>query len=133
MGREVALACSTRWFIAMLSNISPIRFERKPWFAVQVNQRHEEKVPSLLECKNCRHFLPTCRVRRRWSERIKVLDGPLFPGYWFRQSRASVVSEFRGTPGIIRIVRFRGRLCALPGVLPDFEIEDLLRVSGKQA
>lgn len=120
----MALACLIPWFRSMVSNISLLQVEKERWFAVQVTPRHEKKVALLLEYKSYRHFLPTSQVRRRWSDRIKILDEPLFPGYVFCQSRAPLLSGLRGTPGIIRIVNFGGKPCPVP----DCDIEDLLRV-----
>jgi len=36
-----------------------------------------------LRGKGYEEFLPLYRSRRRWSDRIKELDVPLFPGYLF--------------------------------------------------
>jgi transcription antitermination factor NusG len=108
----------------ILSNIPALSCEKELWFAVQVTPRHEKKVASLLEYKNYRQFLPTAPVRRRWSDRVKVLDEPLFPCYVFCRSRSSRLGGLRGTPGIIRVVSFGGKPCPLA----DYEIENLLRV-----
>jgi len=75
-----------------------------PWFAIRVRSRYENIVASLLGGKGFESFLPTYRCRRQWSDRIKELELPLFPGYLFcrfdLQDRLSVVK----TPGLISIV-----------------------------
>ncbi len=75
------------------------------WYAVQVRHHHEARVATALDHKGYDPFLPSYRVRRRWSDRTVEIDSPLFPGYVFcrfdaSQRRLPVVT----TPGVIRIV-----------------------------
>jgi transcription antitermination factor NusG len=78
--------------------------ERSPWFAVQVKTTHEKRVTSALEYQNRECFLPLYRARRQWSDRIKEVDLPLFPGYIFcrfpQPARASILK----IPSVTRIV-----------------------------
>jgi transcription antitermination factor NusG len=100
-----------------------------PWFAIQVMPRHEKSVDRILEHKGCDHFLPTYRVSRKWSDRIKTVVEPLFPGYVFCRSQSNLMAIIRGLPGIICIVAFGG----IPHPIPDKEIEALQQiVRGKQ-
>jgi transcription antitermination factor NusG len=98
--------------------------DRGPWFALQVVPRHEKSVDKMLELRGYNHFLPTYRVRRRWSDRVRVVEEPLFPGYVFCSSQSNLMEIVRGSFGIIRIVAFGGR----PHPVPDKEIEALLRI-----
>lgn len=95
-----------------------------PWFALQVVPRHEKSVDNILEYRGYNHFLPTYRVRRRWSDRVRLVEQPLFPGYVFCRSQSNLMEVIRGSPGIIRIVAFGGR----PHPVPDKEIEALQQI-----
>lgn len=53
------------------------------WYAIQTIPKHERKVVSELQRKDLRTFLPLFPVKRQWSDRVRVLDLPLFPGYVF--------------------------------------------------
>lgn len=100
-----------------------------PWFALQVVPRHEKSVDDMLEYRGYNHFLPTYRIRRRWSDRVRLVEQPLFPGYVFCRSKSNLMEVIRGSPGIIRIVAFGGR----PHPVPDKEIEALQHiVQGKR-
>jgi transcription antitermination factor NusG len=92
-----------------------------PWFAVQTKPRHEKMVAQQLEYKGYQPFLPTYLVRHKWSDRIKVIEQPLFDGYCFcridRDSTARVIT----TPGTIRIVGLPGA----PTPIDEAEIETL--------
>jgi transcription antitermination factor NusG len=57
--------------------------EDYPWYALFVRVNHEIKVSSALRNKGCEEFLPLYRARHRWSDRIKEIQSPLFPGYVF--------------------------------------------------
>jgi transcription antitermination factor NusG len=66
-------------------------------------------------------FLPLYRSIRRWKDRRKQLELPLFPGYVFvripLRSRLGVLT----IPGVTQLVTFGG----VPAALPDQEIEAL--------
>jgi len=58
--------------------------EKAPlWYAVRVRSNFERNVSTVLDHKGVEQFLPTYRSRRVWTDRIKTLDLPLFPGYVF--------------------------------------------------
>ena len=99
------------------------------WFALQVVPRHEKSVDNILEYRGYTHFLPTYHVRRRWSDRIRLVEQPLFPGYVFCRSQSNLMEVIRDSPGIIRIVAFGTK----PHPVPDKEIEALQQiVQGKR-
>jgi transcription antitermination factor NusG len=98
--------------------------EKDSWFAVQVTPRHEKTVDAILQQQNYGHFLPMCRTRRKWSDRVKVIEQPLFPGYVFVRTQSCSVGKIHHMPGFIRIVSFGGRPCSVP----DIQIEALQRI-----
>jgi transcription antitermination factor NusG len=81
------------------------------WYAVQTMPRHERKVAVELQRKGLGTFLPLVPSERQWSDRVRVLDMPLFPGYVFVQMspvpdlriavlRSSGVTSFVGVRGV---------------------------------
>lgn len=75
-----------------------------PWFALQVRTRFEKNVASFLDGKGYEWFLPTYISRRRWSDRTKELELPLFPGYLFCRFNPQERLPILKTPGMISIV-----------------------------
>jgi len=75
-----------------------------PWFALRVRSSYEKTVAALLNGKGYQWLLPLYKCRRRWSDRIKEVELPLFPGYLFcrfdMQKRLPILT----TPGILLIV-----------------------------
>jgi len=94
------------------------------WFAVYTRSRHEKKAASLLAEKNIEVFLPLRKVLRRWKDRRKEVQLPLFSGYIFvrigLQQRVSVLR----TPGVVAILGDGGN----PVEIPEQQIETIRRV-----
>jgi len=76
------------------------------WYALQVRTRYERVVAEYLSGLGYEWFLPLCRDRKRWSDRVKQVELPLFPGYLFCrfdvQSRLPILK----TPGVVQIVGY---------------------------
>jgi transcription antitermination factor NusG len=49
-------------------------------------------------------FLPTCRETRRWTDRVKTSEFPLFPGYLFCRLDPHRRTDVLSAPGVIGIV-----------------------------
>jgi len=75
-----------------------------PWFALQTRSRYESFVATMLRGKGYELFLPVYTCRRRWSDRMKDVEQPLFPGYLF--CRFSPMDRFPiiVTPGVLQVV-----------------------------
>lgn len=85
------------------SEITEAKF---PWFALQVRTRHELGVAEFLHGRGYQPFLPLSRRRRAWSDRIKVVEAPLFPGYLFCRVNVQDRLPVLSAPGVIRIVGY---------------------------
>jgi transcription antitermination factor NusG len=74
------------------------------WYALHVKPRFEKYVTTQLEGKGYETFLPTYVSTRKWSDRVKSLDFPLFPGYVFclfdLHARLPIVI----TPGVMSVL-----------------------------
>ena len=49
------------------------------WYAVYTAPRHEKRIAQQMEERRLLNFLPVYRSVRRWKDRKKILDLPLFP------------------------------------------------------
>ena len=75
------------------------------WYAFYVQARHEKKVEQRLIQKNIVTFLPLIKVRKKWSDRYKMVKEPLIRGYVFCKIRLQNRLDVLETPGTINIVR----------------------------
>lgn len=94
------------------------------WYAVCTRSNHEKCAAAQLEHRSIEHFLPLYETVRRWKDRRKRLEFPLFPGYLFVRIPLQERLRVLLTPGVVRLVGFGNR--AAP--LPDEEIEALRNV-----
>lgn len=75
-----------------------------PWFAIRVKSRCEKMTSELLRAKGYEEFLPLYWSRRRWSDRIKLVELPLFAGYVFCRFAPEHRAAILATPGVYLIV-----------------------------
>ncbi len=75
-----------------------------PWFALQVRSRRESIVATHLSGQGYECFLPLYKSVRHWSDRMKELEQPLFPGYLFCRFDFQNRRPLLMTPGVIQIV-----------------------------
>ena len=74
------------------------------WYALYVRPRFEKIVHAQLENKGYEVFLPTYRSPRSWSDRVKSLSLPLFPGYVFCRFDIHARLPVLVTPGVHYVV-----------------------------
>jgi transcription antitermination factor NusG len=79
--------------------------ESNQWFAFRVRPRHEKQVSMALRQKGLKEFLPLCKSRRQWADRVQVVEMPLFPGYIFCSMVRSSIAPVLMTSGVIDVVR----------------------------
>lgn len=77
---------------------------QRQWFALRVKSNFEQTTALHLREKGYVEFVPTYTIQSRWSDRVKVLQRPLFPGYVFCSFSATNRSPILATPGVLHIV-----------------------------
>jgi transcription antitermination factor NusG len=77
-----------------------------PWFALQVHTTRELSVATLLQGRGYTPFLPLYQCRKRWSDRIRVSEAPVFPGYVFCRLNIQNRLPVLMTPGVTKIVGY---------------------------
>ena len=75
-----------------------------PWFAIRVRSQFEHRVAAVLAGKGYEWFLPEYKSRRVWSDRIKEIQLPLFPGYVFCRFDPHRRLPIVTIPGFVSIV-----------------------------
>ena len=78
--------------------------ENVAWFAVRVRSNFEQKSHEALTSRGLETFYPSFKLRRRWSDRVKVIDQPLFPGYLFCRFTPDERATVLRTPGVVHVV-----------------------------
>jgi len=114
-------------FLESSSLVEPL--DQLEWYAVYTNVRHEKRVKDYLGGRMVECYLPSYRSVRRWQDRRKEVELPLFPGYIFvrfaYRSRLQVLTA----PGVVHIVSFDGK----PMPVREDEIEAVRRGLSRDA
>lgn len=77
----------------------------------------------LLVEKGIESYCPLNKVRRKWSDRIKTIEEPLFKSYVFVKIKDEDRTLVRMTPGVINFVYWDGK----PAVIKEREINAIRR------
>lgn len=93
------------------------------WLAAYTRSRQENCVALQLQRKDLPVLLPTYEKYSRWSDRIRRVSMPLFPGYVFVGVADGERALVLQTSGVVNLVSSAGRPCPLP----DDEVEILRR------
>ena len=100
----------------VISTLREVASIESSWYAVQTMPRHEKKVSGELEAKQIQSFLPAISEVRQWSDRKRLIESPLFPGYVFvriaAESRARIA--VLRTNGVVGFVGVRGAGTPIP-------------------
>src|SRR6266850_4081427 len=81
-----------------------IRNQKWPWFAMLARTGKEKNAILLLENSGYECYLPVIKFNRQWSDRVKEIEAPLFPGYLFCRMNPHDRLPILMTPGVIQIV-----------------------------
>jgi transcription antitermination factor NusG len=96
-------------------------YQEPRWFAAYVTARHEKQVAIQLERRGIQYFLPVYRSVRRWKDRRKELELPLFPSYIFVNIAMKDRLQVQCVPSVLQFVSFHG----MPAELPESDMENM--------
>lgn len=93
---------------------------QRQWYAVYTIVRHEKAANTRVAERGIHTFLPLREIKSRWKDRVKKIQSPLFPGYFFVRIKNSAEEKLNilNTPGVVRIL-FDG---PQPVPIPDEQI-----------
>ena len=95
----------------------------RKWLAIYTRPRWEKKVDQLLKEKGLESYCPLNKVRRKWSDRVKIVEEPLFKSYVFVKVSDEDRTAVRMTSGAINFVYWQGK----PAVIKEKEISAIKR------
>jgi transcription antitermination factor NusG len=74
------------------------------WYALRVRSHYENTVALHLRARGFESFLPLYQCRRRWSDRFREIELPLFPGYVFSRFDPLNRLPILSIPGVVNPV-----------------------------
>ena len=107
--------------------LRPIPHPTSPqWYALHIRCRFEKKATAHLRRNGIETYLPLLRQRHCWSDRRKLVEIPLFPGYGFvsLQLEAQLKEQVLKAPGVIGFAGSQRE----PSAIPPIQIAALQRL-----
>lgn len=93
------------------------------WYAVYTKPRWEKKIWKFLLEQEIISYCPLNKVRRKWSDRYKLVEEPLFKSYVFVKIAEDEMGKVRSIPGVVNFVYWNGK----PAVIQENEVNIIKR------
>ena len=87
--------------------------DNKKWIAVYTKPRHEKTVENELLKKGFEVYLPLLKQRRKWSDRKKWVEFPLFRSYIFVKTEIKNALFVLQTLGVVKVVKLGGEVAVI--------------------
>ncbi|BBN80534.1 transcription antitermination protein NusG [Pseudoalteromonas sp. A25] len=96
---------------------------QRQWFVVYTKANCEKKFADQVNKlqSNCEAFLPVIQQSKQWSDRVKVIDTPLFKSYVFVFIDGNEFQQLKRFSGFVSYVKFNN----LPAIINQNEIEKI--------
>lgn len=88
--------------------ISLVCQQEKKWFVLFTRPKYEKKIAQEISLMNYENYLPLRTTFRKWSDRIKKIEEPLFPNYLFVKTSMHEKYKVLSADGVVRFVSFEG-------------------------
>ena len=85
------------------------KFKISKWYALYTRARHEKLVEKELCEKGIEAYTPKRTLRRKWSDRLKEVEEPLFKSYCFARFPLIDKKKIFTQRGVVNLVNFSGR------------------------
>lgn len=89
------------------------------WYVLYTASKAEKQVVQRLESFSAEVYLPLHYAPRKWSDRVKMVEVPLFSSYVFVKTTDEKLRNLLGVNGVSRIVYYNG----YPAIVRESEIE----------
>ncbi|MDR3184292.1 MAG: UpxY family transcription antiterminator [Prevotellaceae bacterium] len=101
--------------------MNKLRPAEKKWYVLYTAPRAEKQVERRLEKEGFTAFLPLHLSPRRWSDRIKLVEIPLFASYIFIYEEAALLQRVVTVQGVSHVVYYNGK----PAMIRESEITSI--------
>jgi transcription antitermination factor NusG len=101
--------------------------KEKHWYAIYTTGRWEKKVHQQLSEAGYESYCPLNIVMRKWSDRLKKVEEPIFKSYVFIRIAPDEHRTVREITGVVNFVYWLGK----PAIIRDKEIVEIKRFLGE--
>ena len=97
------------------------------WYALYTRPRAEKKAAATLQNRGIETYCPVQKVRKKWHDRYKIIDEPIFTSYLFVFLEEGQRTTALADPNVLHFVHY----CGKPAVIRDTEIGEIKRFLGE--
>ena len=76
------------------------------WYTLYIKPRHEKFVEAELKKKGIDAFTPKVKIKKRWSDRTKYIEEPIFKSYCFAKFNLQARTKVFSKKGVLVVVNF---------------------------
>lgn len=99
----------------------------KQWHALYTRPKSEKKVAQTLTRSGIITYCPLQKTRKRWHDRYKIIEEPVFRSYVFVNIQEKEKTDVLSDPNVLNFVRH----CGKPAVIREQEITDIQKFLGE--
>jgi transcriptional antiterminator RfaH len=89
------------------------------WYVLYTRARHEKKVEEELLERGYETYCPKVKQLKKWSDRKKIVEEPLFKSYCFVKIPENQKYKILSTLGVVKFISFGGKLAMLRSEIVD--------------
>ncbi len=101
--------------------ISAIDAEGRHWMVIYTKSKCEKKADQLLKLQGIQSFCPLVKEKKKWADRYKMVEFPLFNSYVFVYVNRREQLQVLQTSGVVNFVYY----CGKPATVPAGDIESI--------
>ena len=98
------------------------------WYALYCRSRHEKRITEDLTEDGFEVYCPLVKTRKKWSDRFKWVEEPMFRSYLFVRVSHREYFKVLQHPSVMKYIHFGGK----PSVVPQKQIDAIKRVLGEK-
>lgn len=99
----------------------------RQWHALYTRPKSEKKVAATLTHAGITTYCPIQKTRKRWHDRYKIIEEPIFRSYVFVNIHEREKTDVLSDANVLNFVRH----CGKPAVIREEEITDIQRFLGE--
>lgn len=97
---------------------------KKQWMVVYTRSKWEKKSFQLLTEQGINCFCPLVKTKKRWADRNKMVEIPLFASYIFVEVNQYQIAPVQQTPGVVSFIHY----CGKPATISETEINRIKQI-----
>jgi transcription antitermination factor NusG len=102
-------------------------FQTPKWYVLYTRHNYTRKIAEAIQLASGEYFMPMRKVLRKWSDRVKKMEEPLFLNYLFVRTSLSQKTKLLEIDGVQKFVSLDGK----PVPVPENTIEQLKLMLGE--